>query len=382
MKRELSQQQAAEKITLIGSVLDLLLGVAKIIVGIVSHSSALVMDGVHSLSDLVTDALVIVVLRISHQEPDEDHPWGHGRFETIGTVILGCALIAVAGAMAYESAKLFFAQELPPIPEWPALLVAGLSIVGKEWIYHYTVRVGREIKSDLIIANAWHSRTDAFSSVVVLIGVGGAMMGIWWLDALAALAVSVIVGKIGWDMTWDSVKELVDTALPEEQIAAYRRAVMEVNGIISVHSFKSRKMGGQGQLEMHIQVPSKLSASEGHYIGDMAVCRLQQEFEDIGHIIFHIDTYDDEEEMVCRTLPMRNEIEAAISRAIDNAAPELGKPFRIALHYSEYVDVELFFALDALPDASEHRALETLLRDAMESPYWLRRLTLWTGVPH
>lgn len=377
MSRELSQQKAAERVTLVGAILDLFLGIAKIVVGIISHSSALVVDGIHSLSDLVTDGLVVVVLRISHQGPDQDHPWGHGRFETIGTVVLGCALIAVAGAMVLESSKLLFSDTVPLTPEWPALVIAALSILGKEWIFHYTVRVGKAIKSDLIIANAWHSRSDAMSSIVVLIGIGGAMIGIWWLDALAALIVSIIVGRIGWKMTWDSIKELVDTALPEEKVNAYHAVVMGVNGIINVHSFKSRKMAGHSQLEMHIQVAPGLSASEGHYIGDTAVCRLQQNFEDVGHVIFHIDTYDDETEQVCKTLPLRNEIKQQIDGALKTLPLPMPGPDRIDLHYGEKVDIELYYPSDAVP--SKH--LSDQLKTAMGTPSWLRNITIWVG-PH
>lgn len=375
MNRELSQQKEAERVTLVGALLDFVLGIAKIIVGIVSHSSALVVDGVHSLSDLVTDGLVVIVLRISHQEPDEDHPWGHGRFETVGTVVLGCVLIAVAGAMAFESGKLLFTDTVPITPEWPALVIAALSILGKEWIFHYTIRVGKAIRSDLIIANAWHSRTDAFSSIVVLVGVGGAMMGIWWLDALAALIVSVVVGKIGWEMTWDSIKELVDTALPEERVQAYRKVVMQVEGIVSVHSFKSRKMAGQSQLEMHIQVPPTLSASEGHYIGDTAVCRLQDAFEDVGHVIFHIDTYNDETEQVCKTLPLRGEIQQSINEALANVAPQLPQPKRMTLHYNDGVDIELYFDAHSTTDAS----LSDQLKAVMGNPHWLDKISIWIG---
>ncbi|MGB0467689.1 MAG: cation diffusion facilitator family transporter [Pontibacterium sp.] len=380
MSREISHQKAAEKVTLVGAVLDLVLGLAKIIVGLLSHSSALVVDGVHSLSDLVTDAMVIVVLRISHQAPDEDHPWGHGRFETVGTVVLGCVLIAVAGAMAYESSKLLFSDAPPLTPEWPALIVAAASILGKEWIYHYTVKVGREIKSDLIIANAWHSRTDALSSIVVFIGIGGAMAGVLWLDALAALVVSLIVGKIGWEMTWDSIKELVDTALPEKCISAYREEVMHVDGILDVHSFKSRKMAGQSQLEMHIQVAPALSASEGHFIGDMAVHRLQESFQEIGHVIFHIDTYnDDEQEVLCTTLPMRSEIETLINQALTEAAPGLGKPDRLLLNYSDHINIELFFGPEQFSDIQQLDSLEQELRLAMNQPEWLQGITIWCG---
>ena len=171
MQQDTAQLKAANKVTIIGALIDTLLGLLKIGVGLVSHSSALIADGIHSLSDLFTDLIVIVILRISHKGPDENHPWGHGYFETVGTALLGSILIAVAGAMAYDSTLNLLSNETLPIPEWPALAAALLSIILKEWIYQYTVRIGRKIGSDLLIANAWHSRTDAISSVVVFIGV-------------------------------------------------------------------------------------------------------------------------------------------------------------------------------------------------------------------
>ena len=198
--------------------------------------------------------MVIAVLRLSHQAPDRNHPYGHGRFETVGTVALGVILIGVGALMAYETLVILFNAEHPPTPSWPALLVAALSVIGKEWIFQYTYRVGKQLKSDLIIANAWHSRTDAFSSVVVCVAVAGSLLGIWWLDGVAAIIVALFVGKIGWDLVARSVTELVDTALPEERVKELRETILSVAGIRSVHSFKSRQMGNQSLLEMHLQV--------------------------------------------------------------------------------------------------------------------------------
>ena len=343
MSETRSNQSQAQRITIIGSVIDAILGVLKIIFGMLSHSSALIADGIHSLSDLLTDFMVVWVIKYSHQEPDEEHPWGHARFETIGTVILGCILIAVAGAMAYESLLTLIRNEVIQLPEWPALVIAAISVLAKEVIFRYTLAVGKRIKSDLIIANAWHSRTDAFSSIVVFVGVAGAMAGLAWLDAVAAIGVALIIAKVGWDLTWKSILELVDTALPEEQTQAYTEVIMEVEGILSVHSFKSRTMGSQSLLEMHLQVAPHLSASEGHYIGDKAVLQLMKKFEDIGHIIFHIDTYDDEEEFDNSTsLPVRTEISGVLWELLDQAGhPELGIS-RLALYYRrDAVEIEL-----------------------------------------
>lgn len=374
------KQRQAQRVTLIGAVLDTVLGIAKIIIGMVAHSSALVADGIHSLSDLLTDVLVVAILKYSHQEPDDDHPWGHARFETIGTVILGTILIAVAGAMAYESMLLLMRGDTA-IPEWPALVVAALSVAGKEWIFRYTLRVGKKIKSDLIIANAWHSRTDALSSVVVFVGVAGAMSGLPWLDAATAILVAFIVGKIGWQLTWKSIKELVDTGLPEEQIQAYTDEIMQVEGIISVHSFKSRNMGSQSLLEMHLQVAPHLSASEGHYIGDTTVYRLMGKYDDIGHVIFHIDTYDDEqEENYCKTLPLRTEVSGALWDALDELDASELDINRLTLHYrSDRIALELFLLDTEVNRALNLKELEADLAKQLSPHPWFGGIHLWQG---
>ncbi|MGY8869466.1 MAG: cation diffusion facilitator family transporter [Pseudomonadales bacterium] len=380
MSMSANRNKEAQKVTIIGAILDALLGFAKIIVGVASNSNALIADGIHSFSDLLTDFMVVIIFHFSHEEPDEEHPWGHARFETIGTVFLGCVLIAVAGAMAFESIREFWTSTSVPTPGWPALLVAFLSIASKEWIYRYTLAAGKRLKSDLLIANAWHSRTDSFSSIVVLFGILGAMAGYAWLDILAAIIVAAFVGKIGWDLTWNSIKELVDTALPEERVKELKEVVEEVDGIINVHHFKSRNMGSKSLLEMHIQVASYCSASEGHWIGDTAVIKLLQRFDDIGHVIFHIDTYDDEEESFCRVLPLRKEIEEALSEQMSIYAPNM-KSYHVTLHYlHDLIEIEL--KLEHLVADSELplpiSTLSTQLNQSLQTLPWFSKLTIWS----
>ncbi len=384
MQEELDQRRkTAEKVTLIGSAVDLILGVTKILVGFVANSAALIADGVHSLSDLATDFLVIVILRISHQAPDKNHPWGHGRFETVGTVALGSILIAVGGALAYEFISELFQGAKDTVPAWPALVVAGLSIISKEWIFRYSLKIGKALNSDLLIANAWHSRTDALSSVVVFVALIGAMLGVWWLDAVAAVLVAVLIGKIGWDLVIKSLTELVDTALPEERVKELRAAVMEVEGIISVHGFKTRAMGAQALLEMHLQVAPGLSASEGHYLGDQVVCVLQSRFDDIGHVIFHIDTYDDQpfHDQSCPIMPTRSEIQQVIEHQIE-ALVDREAPFDLALYYRpNSVDVELKLSAELASLLNQQSISTTELHDRLlaelERTGWFRNLTIW-----
>ncbi|MFY0675868.1 MAG: cation transporter [Neptuniibacter sp.] len=343
MSRSSEQQHAVQRVTIIGAILDGLLGFSKIIIGHLSHSAGLVADGIHSLSDLLTDLMVIVILKFSGDEPDEEHPWGHAHFETLGTVLLGSILIAIAGAMIYESSLSLLDSSELLIPEWPTLLVAAVSVAAKEWIFRYTLKVGKDTGSDLLVANAWHSRTDALSSIVVFIGIAGTMAGISWLDAVAAIIVAFIVGKIGWDLSWDSIKQLVGTSLPEEDIKRYQDIVMSIQGIISVHSFKSRAMGSKSILELHIQVGSEISASEGHHLGDLACHKLHEECDDIGHIIYHIDTYNDEQidPTPSYELPLRSDILTVILSALETIHPGI-ELHRLTLHYQpQTMDIEI-----------------------------------------
>jgi cation diffusion facilitator family transporter len=374
-----NRNKEAQKVTIIGAILDTSLGFAKIIAGLAANSNALIADGIHSFSDLLTDFMVVIIFHFSHEEPDEDHPWGHARFETIGTVFLGCVLNAVAGAMAFDSIRTFWISTTVPTPGWAALIVAALSIVSKEWIYRYTLAAGKRLKSDLLIANAWHSRTDSFSSIVVLFGILGAMAGYAWLDILAAVIVAAFVGKIGWDLTWNSIKELVDTALPEERVKELKEVVEEVDGIINVHHFKSRNMGSKSLLEMHIQVAPYCSASEGHWIGDTAVIKLLQRFDDIGHVIFHIDTYDDEEESFCRVLPLRKEIEDILCEQMSLHAPDI-KNYHVTLHYlHDLIEIELKLEHSDANDAQalSTSALSAQLNQSMQTLPWFSKVSIW-----
>lgn len=380
------KRKVAERVTLIGSVIDLILGGIKIVIGTLANSAALVADGVHSLSDLATDFLVIIVLRLSHQAPDKEHPWGHGRYETVATVVLGAILIIVGLGMVYEILMQLLENPNRIPPEWPALVVAAISIIGKEWIFRWSLKIGKELKSDLLIANAWHSRSDALSSVIVLIAVAGAMLGIWWLDAIAAIAVGVLIGKIGWELVAKSVVELVDTALPKERIAEFKNVIKEIDGVVSVHDFKSRGMGNQAILEMHLQVKPYLSASESHYIGDSAVQALQANFDDIGHVIFHIDTFDDRpyDENLCTIMPDRRKIKNIVH---EQATKIFDTPIDIQdidlmlFYHPEYVDIEIRLSpnITALNKklAFNQRDIERKFESELTQNSWCREVKVW-----
>ncbi|NVK02636.1 MAG: cation transporter, partial [Oceanospirillaceae bacterium] len=326
-------------------------------------------------------------LRISHQEPDKNHPWGHGRFETVGTVPLGVILIAVGATLAYEMLVRAFNTTEIVVPSWPALVVAALSVVSKEAIFRYSLKIGKELKSDLLIANAWHSRTDALSSIIVFVALIGAMLGVWWLDALAAVLVALFIGKIGWGLVTSSITELVDTALPPERVKELRETVLEVEGILSAHDFKSRTMGNQVLLEMHLQVAPHLSASEGHYVGDLAVYALQNRFDDLSHIIFHIDTYDDQpfHDQPMPVMPSRKEIKVLIYQQMDQLIGS-HENFQLTLYYDpSYVDIELKLQAEFMAELDKAAlslpAFRTQLEQELGRTGWFRNLTIWLPEP-
>jgi cation diffusion facilitator family transporter len=362
LSQEELRYREARKVTLVGSVVDLALGVAKIIVGVVGHSEALVADGVHSLSDLATDVMVLFAAKHGSRSADEDHPYGHARIETVMTVALGIALIAVAAGIAYDAVHHMFLPQLLQTPSWLVLVVAVISIVSKEAIYHYTMRTARRLRSNLLRANAWHSRSDAVSSVIVVIGVVGSMAGLTYLDAVAAAGVGFMIAKIGWDLAWHSLRELVDTALESERVAAIRDTILTVSGVRDLHFLRTRRMGGDALVDVHIQVDPHLSVSEGHQISEMVRQRVVDRIDEVSDVLVHIDPEDDRAAAACCALPLRDELMSKLragwgdldaARLID----------RVTLHYLHgKVDVELGLPLSAVGDLEQARAVRSELQ--------------------
>lgn len=351
------------KVTLIGSVVDLLLGVFKIQFGFLSQSQALIADGIHSLSDLATDAIVLYAAKHSHTEADEEHPYGHGRFETVATVGLGIALLIVAIGISIDATLRLFNPEKLLIPSMGALIVAAISIVSKEAIYHYTMHVARKYKSNMLRANAWHSRTDAISSVVVLVGVAGSMAGLWYLDAIAAIGVGLMIAKIGWDLAWHSIRELVDTGLDAERVEAIREIILAVDGVVSLHILRTRRMAGEALVDVHIQVAPHISVSEGHYVSETVRARIIKEIEEVTDVMVHIDPENDEVTPPNTGLPLRRKLMAQLEdqwRGLEAAS----RIEEVTLHYLEgQIQVELKLPLAILEGNAQ------VSRDALQAQF-------------
>lgn len=354
------------KVTVIGSIIDLLLGVAKIIVGFVSHSQALVADGIHSLSDLGTDVLVLYAAKHASREADEEHPYGHGRIETIATVALGIALIGVAVGIAIDSIYRLFEPERLLQPGMWALVVAGLSVISKEAIYHYTIRAARKYQSDMLRANAWHSRSDAISSIIVIIGVAGTMAGLEYLDAVAAIIVAMMIAKIGFELAWNSIHELIDTGLEQERVDAIRDAIKDTAGVRSLHMLRTRRSGGDALVDVHIQVEPSLSVSEGHQISETVRQRVIKSIPEVADVTVHVDTEDDLLNAKTGGLPLRHEIIERMSRYF-SVIPAAGDIEKITLHYMNgKVNVEIILPINYASDEAEADALTREFQQAVD----------------
>ena len=325
----------SQKVTVIGALVDFLLSAIKIVVGVIGQSGALIADGVHSFSDLLTDWVTWYAAKLSGEAPDDDHPYGHERFETVATLGLSIFLAIVGTIIIFDGVTRFTNANPLKYEGW-LIAAAALSIISKEALYWYTVKVAKNIKSELLKANAWHHRTDAFSSIVVIVGIIGATNGYFFLDSLAAIIVGVIIIYIGWKLGFEATKELVDTSIDPEDIKILHSALSEIKGVNSVHTLRTRKVGHKKSADVHVQVNPFLSVSEGHIIS-VSVERVAKEcFEDLDDVTVHIDPENDEEK---ENAPYKNLPERAQALKIIGQSLELEncnyKIDRTQLHYLE-----------------------------------------------
>jgi cation diffusion facilitator family transporter len=366
--RRTERGRETRKVTLVSGGVNLLLSLAQVIVGLVANSAALVADGIHSASDLLSDVLVWFAARHAAMAPDEDHPYGHGRFETAATLGLGILLVLVALGIGWKGLERLFDADRP-VPGQLALIVATVGILAKESLYWYTIAVARRLKSEMLRANAWHHRSDAISSVVVLIGVGGAVMGFTYMDAIAAILVGVMVAKIGWDLGWGALSELVDTALDEEQVEQAKGVIMGIDGVRSVHMLRTRRHGAEASADVHVQVAPRLSVSEGHMISQAVEDRLIKKVEAITDVTVHIDPEDDENAPTCRDLPLRDAALEALEE-VWRVAGGMPTKHEVRLHYlSGRIEVELVLPLEGNED-TDPALQEALASAASELPWF------------
>ena len=361
---------AAQKsrVTLVGGVVNLLLGVGKVVAGWLGQSQALIVDGVHSLSDLLSDVMVLLAARAGSRSADSDHPYGHGRIETVASAVVGAFLLLIAGGFVYDALqRVLLDPEGLMQPGLLALAVALVSILVKEGLYRYTMAGARRTRSNLLAANAWHHRSDSLSSVIVVGGIVGVLLGLPWLDAIAAIIVALMLAGIGLKIAWGSVRELVDTALTPEEIAEIERVVREIDGVRDVHGVRTRRMGQDALADLHIVVDPRLSVSEGHRISEEVHDRLMRHIRDISDVLVHTEHEDPVWDDHTVQLPLRRDIRRELVERW-TGLPGADRIERIDLHYTcGELEVEIHLPWEPERDPAAVRAEIDRLAAAVEA---------------
>jgi cation diffusion facilitator family transporter len=283
-------------VTLVGMVANLVLIVIKIVGGFASRSQALIADGIHSLSDLLSDFVVLVGLKWGRQSEDEDHPFGHGRIETLSSLLVGVLLIGAGVGMGVAAARDLYLSETHH-PSGLAILIAFISVLSKEALYHYTRIVGKRINSPALMSNAWHHRSDALSSVAVIIGVAGAIFLEGWesLDSWAALLVSLLIAKVGASFIVSAIKEFIDTSPGKDVVTHIESCASTVDGVTDVHDLRARTSGGEVFVEIHITVNGDITVRRGHEVAKEVEMCLKDRVPHLGKAIVHVDPSEEEQ---------------------------------------------------------------------------------------
>lgn len=292
---EKSRKKQIVRVTLIGTLANFLLLVFKFVAGIVGHSGAMIADAVHSLSDFVTDVIVLVFVRLSSKPKDAGHDYGHGKYETLATSIIGMVLLFVGVGIFWDGLHkiiAFFRGEALPAPGRIALVAAVVSIVVKELLYRITKTVGVRVGSQVVVANAWHHRSDAFSSVGTLVGVGGAiLLGPHWrvLDPLAAVAVSFFIAKVSLQLLLPAINDLLEKSLPKETEDEILAIIDEVEGIYCPHNLLTRRIGNNYAIEVHVRVDGRTPVEEAHRMTRVIERKLRDRFGAGTHVAVHVE---------------------------------------------------------------------------------------------
>ncbi|MCP4878546.1 MAG: cation transporter [Gammaproteobacteria bacterium] len=347
------RQKITQRVTLTGAAVNCVLAILQISFGLLGKSQALLADGFHTLSDLSTDFIVLYASRRAAKAADDDHPYGHGRIETLASLMLGAILLMVGvgiGIRGFES--MLNPQNVDP--QAITIVFAFLAIVAKEGLYQYTLRAARATHSSMLEANAWHHRSDALSSVVVVVGISTQLLGVPYMDALAAMIVAVMISIMGFRLGRKALHELIDTGLDTNLVEEVRVAMLNHASVVGIHNLRTRSMGGLGYIDAHIEVDSNLTVSEAHYIAHRIEHLVKKQFPKIIDVQIHIDPLDDTiKESVLAKLPERSTIERDLEAAWDGIA-ERTQITQTRLHYLDRL-IEIDLILPASMCSPEHK---------------------------
>ncbi|MDR5755587.1 cation diffusion facilitator family transporter [Caballeronia sp. LZ035] len=343
------KQQVARRTTWASIGLNSGLVIAQLVVGFLAHSQALIADGIHSLADIVSDFIVLIANRHAAAAPDLDHNYGHSRYETVASLFLGGLLIAVGVGMLWRAGtRLVNLQDIPPVHAI-ALAVAIVVLISKEALFRFMLRAAERVRSAMLVANAWHARSDAASSLVVALGIVGSLAGFRILDPIAAALVGFLIGKMGWTFAWDALQDLSDRALDQTTTNDLRVILLNTPGVREVHELRTRKMGDLAMVDAHILVDPLISVSEGHFIAESARAQVRADPRVLDALI-HVDPESDELNPLPGNFPLRS----IVSEAVRSAFAQHGLAVQsLGLHYlSGGFDVEIVLPAPAAQDTA------------------------------
>jgi cation diffusion facilitator family transporter len=356
------RHQVTKKVTLVGALVNALLAFLQIVFGFLGHSQALLADGLHTLSDLGSDFIVLLATRQSAKAADKEHPYGHGRIETLASVLLGLILIGVGIGIGYRGVSNIIAPD-HVVPDAFTLIFAIVSIFSKESLYRYTLKASKRIHSTLLETNAWHHRSDALSSIIVLCGISAQILGVPYMDSLAAALVALMISFMGYKLARKAFDELIDTSLDYELVNNIQHTIEKNDCVKAVHSLRTRSMGGQGYIDAEIRVNPRLTVSEAHYIAFSLEQQIKTEFPQIIDVSIHVDPLTEFGHNWVTDLPARHDILDRLNSqwALVDCSARIQS---IDLHYlNSQVEIDLVLPL-ALADSSYQHQIDELIEQA------------------
>ncbi len=287
-----SQREAAiKRSTWVSIAINIGLTVSQVVVGVLSGSQGLIADGIHSLSDLLADFVVLLAVHHSKKAPDDDHHYGRHRYENLASLVLGALLAAVGIGMIWSAVHKLQSPASIPTVQVVALWVALGALIAKETLFRYMLAIAKRVRSSMLIANAWHARSDAASSLVVAIGIGGNLMGVALLDPIAALVVGMMVVRMGWSFMWEATHDLTDRAATKEQISGIAADILATPGVLGYHQLKTRKTGDMILADVHLEIDATLTVAQGHAIARQVKQTVMQRHS-VLYLMTHVDPVD------------------------------------------------------------------------------------------
>ena len=368
--------QESRRVTWVSVAVNALLTLAQIAVGLFAHAQSLVADGFHSLSDLVADLMVLAANAQSRHPADDDHPYGHHRIETAASLALGLLLVGTGAAILWSAGvRLQHLEHLPAVAS-AALWTALAALVAKEALFRYMLVIAERLRSPMLVANAWHARSDAASSLVVAVGIGGSLLGFRFLDPVAAVIVGFMILRMGAKFSYESIQELIDTGLSDEEVKRIRTTLRATPGVLDLHELRTRRMANRVLADAHIQVDARISVSEGHLIAEQARARVLAGHPDVLDVLVHVDAEEDLEPGIRATidLPEREVLLGHLRILLGEDLPQFEKTL---LHYlGRRVEAEVFLPPEVCFDPSHIARLERRLSDRLDNEAYFSAVSL------